>query len=119
MAATFVYVSNAEDGDIGIHTLQPDGSLQARGRVPAGKPVGPLAASPDRKYLYASVRSKPFTAHAFAIDPKTGGLKPVAAGPLAESLPYIATDRTGRYLLGASYGGNLVSVNPLGADGRV
>ena len=26
-AATFVYVSNAEDGDIGMYTLRPDGSL--------------------------------------------------------------------------------------------
>jgi 6-phosphogluconolactonase len=25
LAATFVYVSNAEDGDIGMYTLQPDG----------------------------------------------------------------------------------------------
>ena len=28
-AATYVYVSNAEDGDIGMYTLQPDGSLAA------------------------------------------------------------------------------------------
>ena len=26
-AATFVYVSNAEDGDIGAYTLAPDGTL--------------------------------------------------------------------------------------------
>ena len=31
-AATFVYVSNAEDGDIGTYTLQADGALpRARG----------------------------------------------------------------------------------------
>ena len=29
LAATFVYVSNADDGDIGVYTLQADGSLQA------------------------------------------------------------------------------------------
>jgi 6-phosphogluconolactonase len=34
-------------------------------------------------------------------------------------LPYIAHDRTGRYLLGASYGANLVSVNPVKSDGSV
>src|SRR6185503_17964179 len=38
---------------------------------------------------------------------------------LAESFPYIYLDRTARYLLGASYGANLVSVNPVGPDGRV
>ena len=26
-AMTFVYVSNAEDGDIGLYTLRPDGAL--------------------------------------------------------------------------------------------
>ena len=119
MAAIYVYVSNAEDGDIGVYSLQADGSLKEAGRVPAGKPVMPLATSPDKKYLYATVRSKPFTAHTFAIDAKTGALKPVATGPLAESFPYVSTDKTGKYLFGASYGGHLVSVNPIGADGKV
>ena len=44
---------------------------------------------------------------------------PVGTGPLAESFPYIRIDKTGRYLLGASYGGHLVSVNPVGTDGKV
>jgi 6-phosphogluconolactonase len=57
--------------------------------------------------------------HAFAIDAKTGALTPIATAPLAESFPYISTDRTGRYLFGASYGGNVMSVNPIGAGGRV
>jgi 6-phosphogluconolactonase len=53
------------------------------------------------------------------IDPRSGALKLVGTGPLAESFPYISLDRGGHFLLGASYGGNLVSVNPVGADGRV
>ena len=119
MAETFVYVSNAEDGDIGVYSLKSDGTLAAQGRVPAGKPVMPLATSPDKKYLYATVRSKPFTAHTFAIDRKTGALKAVSTGALAESFPYVSTDKSGRYLFGASYGAHLVSVNPIGADGKV
>ena len=35
LAATFVYVSNAEDGDIGMYTLQADGSLQPGQRFKA------------------------------------------------------------------------------------
>ena len=31
-AATFVYVSNAEDGNIGVYTLASDGSLQPGAR---------------------------------------------------------------------------------------
>src|SRR5215213_9961633 len=108
MAGTYVYISNAEDGDIGLYTLRPDGVLQPGARIAAAKVVMPMAASPDRRYLYAGVRSKPYAAHAFAIDPATGALKAVAAGTLAESFPYISTDRTGRYLFGASYGGHVV-----------
>ena len=119
MAATYVYVSNAEDGDIGLYTLQRDGSLQPGQRFKAEKPVMPMSVSPDKRYLVAAVRSKPFSAWSYSIDRNTGALKLIGNGPLAESFPYIKFDKTGRYLLGASYGGNLVSVNPVGPDGRV
>jgi 6-phosphogluconolactonase len=118
-AATFVYVSNAEDGNIGTYRMQPDGTLQPGPRVDAGKVVMPMAVSPDKRFLFAAVRSKPFTVITYAIDPATGGLKQLSTAPLAESFPYIAVDRTGRYLLGASYGAHLVSVNSIGPDGKV
>ena len=119
MAATFVYVSNAEDGDIGVYRLLDSGELQASGRAKAANVVMPMAVSPDRKLLYAASRSKPFTVHTYAIDAGTGALKPVSTAPLVESFPYIALDRTGRFLLAASYGAHLVTVNAVGADGRV
>ena len=118
-AATYVYVSNAEDGDIGMYTLQSDGSLAPGPRVPAGTMVMPMTVSADKRFLVAAVRSKPYSAHTYSIDRGTGALKPLGSGPLAESFPYIQLVRSGRHLLGASYGGNLVSVNPVGADGRV
>ena len=117
-AATFVYVSNAEDADIGVYSLQADGSLKPGARVKAEKVVMPMSVSPDKRFLVAAVRSKPFSAYTYTIDRGTGALTLVGTGPLAESVPYITHDRTGRYLLSASYGGHLVSVNPLGADGR-
>ena len=118
LAASFVYVSNAQDGDIGMYALRSDGSLQPGPRYKAENTVMPMSVSPDKRFLIAAVRS-PFRAHTYAIDPATGALNAVGTGPLAEGLPYIAFDRTGRYLLGASYGANLVSLNPVGADGRV
>lgn len=118
-AATFVYVSNAEDGDIGVYRLLPDGTLQPGAKVEAGKPVMPMSVSPDRRFLFAAVRSKPFTVVTYAIDPKSGALTKRSTAALAESFPYIRVDKTGRFLLGASYGGNLVSVNAIGKDGRV
>ena len=60
MAATFVYVSNAEDGDIGIYRLLDSGELQAGARAKAANIVMPMAVSPTA-LLYAASRSKPFT----------------------------------------------------------
>jgi 6-phosphogluconolactonase len=120
LAATFVYVSNNEEGTIGVYALQADGSLQPGARVPAaGQMVMPMTVSPDKRFLIAGIRTKPFTAQTYSIDSATGALKSVGTGPLHESYPYIYLDRAGRFLLGASYGAHLVTVNPVGADGRV
>ena len=119
LAGTFVYVSNAEDGDIGTYSMRPDGELQPGARVAAAKLVMPMAVSSDRRFLYAASRSKPFSVHAYSINPATGALTHLSTSPLAESFPYISLDRTGRFLFGASYGSHLVSVNAVGSDGRV
>jgi 6-phosphogluconolactonase len=119
VAATFVYVSNAEDGDIGVYRLLDSGELQAGTRAKAANIVMPMAVSPDRRFLYAASRSKPFSVHAYTIDRGTGELTLLASSPLAESFPYISVDRSGRYLFGAGYGAALISVNAIGVDGRV
>ena len=118
-AGTFVYVSNAADGDIATYRMQPDGALRPGVRVKARDAVGPMAVSPDRRFLYAAVRSKPFSVYAYSIDPGTGALTPLSVSPLAESFPYISLDKTGRTLFGASYHAHLISVNAVGSDGRV
>ena len=119
-AATFVYVSNAEDGDIGVYRMNPaTGELQPGTRATAGKLVMPMTVSPDRRFLYAAVRTKPYAVLTYSIDSSTGALKPISSSPLHESFPYISLDKSGRYLFGASYGAHLVSVNAVGADGRV
>src|SRR5215208_177754 len=84
-AATFVYVSNAEDGDIGMYTMQADGTLQPGQRFKAEKLVMPMVLSPDKRFLIAAIRSKPYKALSFSIDPKSGALSQVGTGPLAES----------------------------------
>jgi 6-phosphogluconolactonase len=119
LAGTFVYVSNAEDGDISTYSLRPDGELQPGMRAKAASVVMPMTVSPDRRFLYAASRTKPYSVHAYAIDPGTGALKLLSTSPLAETVPYISLDRTGRFLLGASYAAHLVSVNAVGSDGRV
>ncbi|MGH6804910.1 MAG: lactonase family protein, partial [Methyloceanibacter sp.] len=124
-AATFVYVGNAESNE--IYVLQLDrqsGDLTVVEKVPIPgitKPgiSTPMAVSPDRRFLYVGTRGEPKIAAGFAIDPASGKLKHVASGPLADSVTYIATDRTGRFLLGASFPGHKITVNPIGPQGTV
>ena len=80
LAGTFVYVSNAEDGDIGMYTLQADGSLQPGQRFKAAKLGMPMAVSPDKRFLIAAVRSKPFQAYSYSIDKSSGALNLVGTG---------------------------------------
>jgi 6-phosphogluconolactonase len=118
-AGTFVYVSNADDGDIGVYSVQADGSLKAGEHVKAANLVMPMAVSPDKRFLYAAARSKPYSVFVYAIDRNTGTLKSLSKSPLAESFPYISLDKTGHYLFGASYSANLISVNAVKPDGSV
>jgi 6-phosphogluconolactonase len=124
-AATFVYVGNAESNEVYVLQLNPqngDLTVIEKTPIPGIEKPGmstPMALSPDRRVLYVGTRGEPKIAAGFAIDPSTGTLKFIAAGPLADSLAYISTDRAGRYLLGASYPGHRVTVNPIGTPGNV
>jgi 6-phosphogluconolactonase len=117
---TRVYVANADSHDIVVLAPTPDGgALTELQRFAAGGPVMPLAASPDRRVLHASLRSEPWTVHSLAIEPQTGRLAEIGRAPLPASMCWISTDRSGRWLLSASYGSSLVAVSPIGADGAV
>jgi 6-phosphogluconolactonase len=124
-AATVVYVGNAESNEIIVLQLdRRNGDLTVVEKVPIPgieKPGGstPMAVSPDRRVLYVGTRGEPKVAAGFVIDPASGRLRYVASGPLVDSLAYIALDRTGRFLLGASYPGHKVTVNPVGPPGTV
>jgi 6-phosphogluconolactonase len=115
----FVYVSNADDGDIGLYALRDDGSLAPGPRFTAGKGVMPMSVSPDGRFLVAAVRGQTASAHSYSIDRTSGALNLVGKAPLETNCPYIFFDRTGRFLLGASYGANRVIVHRVGADGLV
>ena len=124
-AATFVYVGNAESNEVYVLAMdRQSGDLTLIDKTPIPgitKPgiSTPMAVSPDRKILYVGTRGEPQIAAAFSIDPATGKLKHLASGPLPDSMAYIATDRTGRYLLGASYPGHKVTVSHIDPPGTV
>jgi len=123
---TVVYVSNAGSKVISVFAMDRDsGNLTPieRDAVPgADKPSPtsmPMAVSPDHRFLYAVLRSEPFPASSFAVDPESGRLTHLGAAPLADSMAYIVTDRTGRFLLSASYPGAKLAINPIDPSGRV
>jgi 6-phosphogluconolactonase len=119
-AKTFVYVSNAQDGNIDAYVLDmSSGALAPIGKTEAGKLVMPMAVSPSKKHLYAVVRSQPVRVLTYAIDPATGALSQKASAPLPDSMPYVSTDKTGRFLFTASYGGDKIAVSPIGESGLV
>jgi 6-phosphogluconolactonase len=124
MAETFAYVGNADSNDISVFKLAESGEMtpvQTAAFTGVEKPGSstPLAITPDHRVLIAGIRSQPFLAVSFAIDPKTGQLSHIGNGPLADSMANIATDRGGKVLFSASYGGNKVALNPLQANGVV
>jgi len=116
---TAIYVSNADSAEISVLRLDADGTVHPVRTVAVGGAVMPLAVSPDRRYLYASLRSQPYSVACFEIDSGTGDLTELATVPLPENMAYLSTDRTGRYLLAASYTGSVISMNAIGPAGIV
>ncbi|CAH2911162.1 MAG: hypothetical protein, not 6-phosphogluconolactonase [uncultured Paraburkholderia sp.] len=117
-ASTYAYVSNADSQDISVFSLDSsNGALKPVETVNVAGTVMPMAFSPNHLRLYAGVRSKPYRVVSFSVNPLDGRLTELGHAPLAESMAYVSTDATGYYLLSASYGGNLLAVNSIGANG--
>jgi hypothetical protein len=123
---TVVYVSNAGSKEVHAFAMnRQNGELGVieKAAVPGtDKPSPtsmPLAVAPDHRFLYAALRSEPYSVASFAIDRETGRLNHLSVAPLADSMAYIVTDRAGRYLLSASYPGSKLAINPIDVNGRV
>jgi len=117
---TFVYISNGEDGNIAVMQLSPDtGDLKMIEKVPAGPNVKHMALSPDHRFLYASIRSEPFSVITYLINSETGNLTQLSKESLPDNMVYISVDQTGRYLLSVSYSNAKIAVNPISLNGSV
>jgi 6-phosphogluconolactonase len=118
LSAAAVFVSNADSKDISVLKLdRGKGSIELLQSVDTDGMVMPLAVGPDKRFVYAAIRSEPFNVASYAIDAETGRLTKLGTAPLPHSMASITTDRTGRWLFAASYPGHLISVSPIGADG--
>jgi 6-phosphogluconolactonase len=86
-----------------------------------------LAISPDHRFLYAAsedplslgpARDRESYISAYAIDPKTGELHSLNTVPSGgTSTCYLSVDKTGKYVLTASYGSGSISVLRVKEDG--
>src|SRR3954453_24223772 len=107
---TVVYVACAESGDIhcfnldaGSGRLSPLDVVSLPGKNGPSTTSLPMALAPDRRSLYAALRSPPFAATKFAIDAATGRLKAAGSAPLPAAMAYLSVSRDGRLLMSASY----------------
>lgn len=115
---TVVYVSNADSHDISVLAFDAArAELRLLQTLPLPGIVMPMALSPDRRHLYAALRSEPFGVVSMAIDATHGGLTLRAITPLPQSMANIATDCSGRHLFAVSYGADCLSVGPIAPDG--
>jgi 6-phosphogluconolactonase len=116
----FVYISNGGDGNISVMKLNPEtGDLTMVEKVPAGPNVMHMALSPDHRFLYASVRSEPFSIISYSINSETGKLIQLSKESLPDNMVYISVDKIGRFLLSVSYTGAKIVVNPIESNGLV
>jgi hypothetical protein len=94
------------------------GRLTPHAAVAVAGGASVLTLSPDRHVLYVGHRGLPAIS-SFRIDPATSGLTPQGTVASTHAPTFLATDRTGHYLLSAYYQGGYAAVHPLGADGAV
>lgn len=115
---TVVYVSESGEKRIAIYRLdEVSGELTAAGTAALPGAPGSLAMSADQRYLYAAVRS----AQQFASLPVEAGTGALGEAQLTEAghnAAYVTPDRTGHWLLSASYSEGLAAATPI-RDGVV
>jgi 6-phosphogluconolactonase len=114
-----VYFGTANRGK-GIHVFelnQESGELKERGATEI-KGRGWLALDPTERYLYAA--TDPDRIDSFAIDASSGLLTALNSSPTGTaSVSHLSVDPTGRFVVGASYGGGAVCVVSINEDGSL
>jgi 6-phosphogluconolactonase len=124
---TCLYVAHQDGREIRVYRMDAaTGALTALQTVACNGAVMPMAVSPDRRHLYAALRTKPFAIASFSIDAASGLLTHLADTPAPDSMPYISTDRSGRFLFGVTNPesrtkprNSVLSVFPINAQGVV
>lgn len=120
MGNSLVFVSCADSGDLQVlHLASGTGQLRTEQVMALGGQLMPMALSPDGTRLYVVRRSDPLAVVTLAVDARAGRAEVMDEAPLPASMAHVATDVSGRWLLSASYGADMVAVQAIAADGVV
>jgi len=116
---SLVCISTAGDKKLVLYDFNSHtGGLEKKLEIELPGAPGSQFISPDGNRLYVAVRSSNGVA-AFDIDHSNGNLKHIATTDIGANAAYVATDRTGKTLLWASYSGGLVGSHRIGKNGAV
>ena len=111
------YVSLQDDDKISIFTVEPTtGKLAWQEEVAVNGGPAPLAIDPSRKFLYVGRRGTQEIS-SYRIDQRTGGLSLIGTTPLQGEPVYVATDRTGKFVLSAYYYQSTAAVHAVDRHG--
>lgn len=112
-APLMLYVSESGEKRIAIYQMDAaTGELTRTGAAELPGSPGSLAISPDRRHLYASVRSEKQFA-TLEVDAGTGSLGLPAFAAAGFNAAYVHAEKTGRWLLAASYSEGVVSLSEI------
>jgi 6-phosphogluconolactonase len=114
------YIAVGGENKLLLFDLDPmSGRLTPRGEEMLAGAPGPLAVDPDQRYLYVGLRSTK-TVAVYGLARQSGALEGIGTPtPLSADPCYLAVDKSGRWLLTASYSGGQAAVYPLRDDGTV
>ena len=115
----YAYISLQDDDKILVFAMDSEtGKLTPKAELPAAGGPSASAISLDRKTFYVGLRnSQEISSYRMAAD--TGGLELINKVSIGASPTFLATDRTGRFLLSAYYQDAHVAVHRIGDDGSV
>ncbi len=117
MSQTVIYVSCAQSREILVYHLDAArGEVRKIQSLPLPGGAQPLGVSPDRRVLYTGLRPDN-TLVALGIDPHDGKLSRLGSSQVEGGPTYVSTDRAGRMVFSASWGGNTLCVCPLDERG--
>lgn len=112
-ASQLLYLASNKDKTIVAYRVNPEsGELKQQFEIELPANPGPLAFSPDGKFVYAAVTGLPDKKAGVVTLSRAddGTLAIVATSHMTSRAPYIRADKSGKYLLAAHYGDGDVTV---------